>query len=318
LGPAVTIEHAAEPVNTGDLPRIAAPEALANLLSATLAMGTASDDAFYREVPKQLLLETMTRAVPASPDPLLCAYQRLLDKFRVPRTGVIHLGGHVGQELPMYAALGFKRVVMVEPQEREYEELRRRVESFNLVCGLVGSFVDESPPSRAHAVRCAVSDRSGTNTLYQTRVSSLSSLARPVSGNFADQWSQMRTLLPWYKRPLGWWMSRAAVRYREVSVLCKTLDELVGDLPGGWRARDFSYLRMNIQGSELRALQGGGETLRHVAVIDLETNIDERYEGAPGKREFDELLAGYGFRSVLGYRVGPMGNLVYARGAAAA
>ena len=274
---------------------------------------TMTTDSYYKTVPKQLLFETIGRAPPTSVDPMLCGYQRILEKLKIERTGVIHLGGHLGQELPMYAALGFRRVVMVEPLKREYAELQKRVDAFNGTCGLVAEFIGEAPPTRAHAFCCAVSDRTGPGTLYRTRMTSLSSLAKPIRKNFSDQWEAFGTPLPWYKRPLTWWMNRAAINYNEVSVSCRTLDELVNDLPHGWRPSDFSYLRMNIQGSELRALQGGEETLRHVSLIDLETNIEERYEGAPTKQHFDEFLGARGFVGVFGYRIGPMGNLVYAR-----
>lgn len=278
---------------------------------------TMPTESYYKQVPRQLLAETFGREAAAKVDPMLCGYQRLLDKLKVPRTGVIHLGGHIGQELPMYAALGFRNVVMVEPLQREYEELQRRVDAFNGTCGLVADFIGENPPSRGHAVRCAVSDRSGTCTFYRTRMTSLSSLAKPRRENFSDLWRDFGAPLPWYKRPLLWWMNRAAVTYSEIPVPCKTLNELVSDLPYGWQANDFSYLRLNIQGSELKALQGGEAILRHIALIDLETNIEERYEGAPAKQQFDEFLNARGFVSVFGYRIGSMGNLIYARQEAA-
>jgi len=39
------------------------------------------------------------------------------------------------------------------------------------------------------------------------------------------------------------------------------------------------------------------------SLIDLETNIEQRYEGAPSKDDFDALLEPYGFKAVFGYRV---------------
>ncbi|MGO1069414.1 FkbM family methyltransferase [Lysobacter sp. CA199] len=270
-------------------------------------------DIDYKPVPAPLLAG-MVQAASTRVDPLLCGYRQLLDKLGVPRTGVLHLGGHIGQELPMYAALGFRNVIMVEPLPEEYAELSTRVDAFNETCGLVAEFLGE-PPARAHAVRCAVTDRSGPCTFYRTGMTSLSSLAKPRRENFSelDLWDDFGVSLPWYKRPFKRWMSRAAVAYSEISVPGTTLDEMVDDLPHGWRARDFSYLRLNIQGAELKALQGGADVLRHISLIDLETNIEERYEDAPIKRQFDELLSASGFVAVFGYRIGPVGNLIYFR-----
>lgn len=276
----------------------------------------------YKRVPERLLAGALERGSNAPFDPLLCAYQYLFERLGVPRTGVLHLGGHVGQELPMYAALGFRRVVMVEPLEREFAQLRRRVDAFNDTCGPIADFMNEPVRPGAHAVRCAVSDRSGESIFYRTRMTSLSSLSRPVPRHFAAQWSDDRAAAPWYRRPATWlsstWAKATALNYEEITVPCQTLDGLVEGLPHGWRAADFTYLRMNIQGAELRALRGGVKTLPHIALIDLETNIDERYEGAPSKEEFDALLAEHGFACVFGYRIGAMGNLLYARVPAAA
>jgi FkbM family methyltransferase len=254
-----------------------------------------STDTDYKHVPTQILAG-LKRSDQAPFDPLLCAYQYLLERLGIARTGVLHLGGHIGQELPMYAALGFRRVVMVEPLEHEFAQLQKRVEEFNATCGPIASFINEPVIPRAHAVRCAVSDRVGESGFYRTNMTSLSSLSKPIPGNFSEPDEDL-----------------TALSYQEVKVPCQTLDGLVAELPHGWKESDFSYLRMNIQGAELRALQGGTRTLRHISLIDLETNIDMRYEGAPSKDAFDQLLSGYGFSSVFGYRIGSMGNLVYAR-----
>jgi FkbM family methyltransferase len=271
----------------------------------------------YKRVPEHLLAGALERGANASIDPLLCAYQYLFERLGLPRTGVLHLGGHVGQELPMYAALGFRRVVMVEPLEREFAQLKRRVDTFNATCGPIADFMNEPVRPGAHAVRCAVSDRPGESSFYRTRMSSLSSLAKPLPQHFAAQWGDAQAAAPWYRRPAAWltaaWAQATALNYEEIKVPCQTLDALVAGLPHGWQASDFTYLRMNIQGAELRALQGGPETLKHVALVDLETNIDERYEGAPTKDAFDRLLGERGFACIFGYRIGAMGNLLYAR-----
>lgn len=272
-----------------------------------------SDVEFYKPVPQELLSGLIARDPLAGVDPILCGYEGFLRRLDTPRTGVLHLGGHVGQELPMYAALGFRRVVMVEPLEEEFARLSQRVDAFNATCRQVAGFMGDQPPPQAHAVRCAVSDQSGTANFYRTGATSLSSLSKPKYENFSELWSAFGASLPLHKRLMLRLMSRKAVKYREITVPCRTMDEMVAGLPHGWRAEDFSYLRMNIQGAELKALQGGHETLRHIQLIDLETNIEQRYEGVPGKADFDAFLEPLGFRAIFGYRVGPMGNLFYAR-----
>ena len=268
---------------------------------------------FYKPVPQTLLARIIGRDPASGIDPILCGYEAFLRKFNIPRKGALHLGGHIGQELPMYAALGFRNVVMVEPLEDEFRKLDQRIAAFNESCRHIADFMSELQPSRACAVRCAVSDRSGTANFYRTRASSLSSLSKPKRENFSQMWQAFDATLPLHKRIMLRVMSRNAISYDEICVPCKTLDELVDQLPNNWRAEDFSYLRMNIQGSELKALLGGLSVLKHISLIDLETNIEQRYENAPSKDDFDALLEPYGFKAVFGYRVGPMGNLFYVR-----
>lgn len=48
----------------------------------------------------------------------------VLRRFRVPNRGVVHIGAHQGQELPLYEAFGFQRQVWVEPQPGVFERLK--------------------------------------------------------------------------------------------------------------------------------------------------------------------------------------------------
>jgi FkbM family methyltransferase len=44
-----------------------------------------------------------------------------------PITGVIHVGGHHGEEYPAYVAEGVTHQIWVEPQAKQYEEMVRRI-----------------------------------------------------------------------------------------------------------------------------------------------------------------------------------------------
>ena len=155
---------------------------------------------FYKPVPQTLLARIIGRDPASGIDPILCGYEAFLRKFNIPRKGALHLGGHIGQELPMYAALGFRNVVMVEPLEDEFRKLDQRIAAFNESCRHIADFMSELQPSRACAVRCAVSDRSGTANFYRTRASSLSSLSKPKRENFSQMWQAFDATLPLHKR----------------------------------------------------------------------------------------------------------------------
>ena len=270
----------------------------------------------YKVVPEKLLAKVLAHRNRAGLDPFLCAYQQLFDKYHIPRRGVIHLGGHIGQELPLYAALSFHRIVMVEPLHAEYERLSKAVASLNQSLAQLSGLIGD-PPARAYAIRCAVTDRTGAAQMYRTQLTSLSALSRPVPQQFETQWRESLRQLPWRQRLLGWWKTRNAVRFDTIEVPCRTLDDLSAELPADVPAALFTYLRMNIQGSELNALRGGEKLLESLRMIDLEINLGARYEGAPQQRDIDEFLRARGFDCVLGYRVGLVGNLIYVRAAEA-
>lgn len=253
-----------------------------------------SIETVYKTIPSEIVEEFYAVRNPkANLDPKLCGYQILIDKYKIPTTGIIHVGGHVGQELPLYAALGFRNVVMIEPLKEEFDILNERVNKYNKVYKQFTHFFGgDDPLMKAHALNYAITEEPGMATFYRTEVSSLSSLAKPINSGFSVEDS---------------------ILYEEVNVSCKTLDEVIDELPNNWTAADFNYLRINVQGSEMKVLQGARSFLNSVSYVDLETNIIPRYEGNPTTSDFDEFLSQYGFYPLLGYVIGVVGNVIYAR-----
>jgi len=248
----------------------------------------------YKIIPSDLLEKAFRKSSNQNLDPLLYGYQIIMEKFNIPKNGVVHLGGHVGEELPLYAALGFNNVVLVEPLPREFQIMQKNIDEYNNTFSTLSHFLGEKSSMIAHGINCAVSDESGIAKIYYTDISSLSSLTKPLKGGFTTNWDSMN--------------------YEELSVTCKTLDELISELPYGWKPADFSYLRMNVQGSELKALKGGINFLKSIVLIDLETNIEARYEDNPTKDDFDTFLIQQGFTPVFSYSAGPaIANVLYLR-----
>lgn len=211
----------------------------------------------------------------------------------VPRTGVIHLGAHVGQEIILYSWLGFTRAVMVEPQPQEFAVLGERCAAMTRFTQAAHHFLgeDSRPGIEFQCVPCAVSDEPGTATFHRTRDSQLSSLGRP-EGELAGE-----------------------ERYEaeEIEVPLRTLDEVIASLDDGWKAEDFTYLRMNIQGSELKALMGAEHVLKSLRAIFLEVSLVQRYEGQPMKEDFERFLEPRGFECAFAVRRNDVGNLFYRR-----
>lgn len=222
----------------------------------------------------------------------LLLMQSLLDTHGIRRDGVIHLGGHEGEEVFMYAWLGFRRAVMVEPLDEAFAVLTRRCTELTSYLRAQHEFL--GPESRKaiefQCVKCAVSARSGVSQFYKTKEPYLSSLAKPRDTSAGTPFESER-----------------------IDLVTRTLDDIVETLCDGWTLDDFSYLRMNIQGGELLALEGAERTLRRLQAVLLEVNLSPRYEGQPYKEDFDVFLGSRGFECSFGYSSGRFGNLLYCR-----
>jgi FkbM family methyltransferase len=61
----------------------------------------------------------------------------------------------------------------------------------------------------------------------------------------------------------------------------------------------LNFWNLDIQGMELKALQGGVDALIHADVVYIEVNTEELYEGCALLPEVDNFLIGNGFQRIL-------------------
>jgi FkbM family methyltransferase len=240
--------------------------------------------------------------------------QKLLTEHHIAPRGVIHLGAHMGEELMPYAIAGFEAILFVEPQPRVYTRLEANVAAADRLL----DHIDEptgSPRARIATVEAAVGDHDGMTTLNVfKRRTVLSSVLEPTPELARDLVAQVKSGTTWYKRPFAFlFVHRLVGAPKHVDVRLATLDTIVAELPPGWDPAQFNVLRMNIQGAELMALQGASRTLPHLDLVFFETNLTDRYRGAPTDEQFESLLAASGFRRSFAYRRGGIGNVAYVR-----
>ena len=78
----------------------------------------------------------------------------------------------------------------------------------------------------------------------------------------------------------------------------------------------YTVMIMDLQGSELRTLQGASEILPHVLAVVAEVSCVELYEGAPLEGEIDRYMTNHGFSKVLtSYTEYQWGESLYVRNA---
>jgi FkbM family methyltransferase len=173
-------------------------------------------------------------------------------------TGVIHVGAHLGEEAPDYAAAGIPTVWWVEGNPDIIPALEANVARYGhrVICAVVSEFDDEEV------------------TFNVTNYESLSSSIL--------QFGTHRQVSP----DVHW------VEHKKLRT--KTLDRIVRD--NGISGCNF--LNMDLQGAELLALRGGEELLRSIDYIFTEINVDELYIGCARLPQLDDYLARAGFARV--------------------
>ncbi|MHA7898249.1 MAG: FkbM family methyltransferase [Henriciella sp.] len=191
--------------------------------------------------------------------PKISIYFDELEQLGIEVKGVVHVGAHDGAETDCYLDRGLAPVVLVEANPEYAHRLRSKYRDVQSV------YIAEN----------AICDRAGEvqfNIANSDQSSSLLEL-----GVHAE-------LYP-------------SIQYsKKISVQAQTLDDCLNQTVASPEQRSLANLLvMDIQGAELMALRGAGETLAHLDAIQLEVNYQELYKGCPIIWEIDEFLQEHGF-----------------------
>jgi FkbM family methyltransferase len=173
----------------------------------------------------------------------------------LPRTGVIHVGAHLGEEVPVYFEHGFQQILLIEANPDCCLELGKRF----------------GQDHRIRIVHRAISDRAGKIILHVH--TSRSGSTEPAS---LLQMKQLNRIVKTLSTP------------RVIEVDSSTLDDLLAEMEIEPRA--FTLLNVDIQGAELHALRGSTKTLRAVSAVVTEVNLIELYEGGALENDIVEFL----------------------------
>lgn len=196
--------------------------------------------------------------------------QGLFDRWNIKPKGVLHVGGNIGEEAPVYLELGIKKQIWIEA-------------NLEIATRLQGNI---SSNTEAMALCFAASDYDGYGTLH-------------ISNNG----SQSSSLLELGTHKIA----HPEVHYTsDNNVSVKRLDSVLNerkqfeflDCNYLYDPKDFDFLNMDIQGNELKALRGMGELLHQFKWAYLEVNKEELYKGCALVEDIDFYLASFGFQRV--------------------
>jgi FkbM family methyltransferase len=177
------------------------------------------------------------------------------------RRGAVHVGAHVGEEVPAYLSHGFERVVLIEPNPRPCLELRRRCAS----------------DPRVTIIEAAAAGAAGWLDFYVH-----TSRSGSVEAASVLPMKELKNIVKAMHTP------------RVLRVRGDTLDNLL--LQHDFEPEQCDLLNLDVQGAEMLVLQGAKRVLAAAEWVISEINCLDLYEGGARETEIHRYLHEQGFR----------------------
>jgi FkbM family methyltransferase len=166
----------------------------------------------------------------------------LLRGHEIPLNGIVHVGANIGNERLLYRDAGVGTVVWVEPIESVFQELQANIRD------LPGQF----------AVKALCSDRDGDVVRFN------------IASNLGESSSMFDLGAHGRLYP--------SITYVEQEeMITRTLDNIISEEFSS--AGGFDLLVLDVQGAELKVLQGAQGLLRCVEAVFVEVSEQPLYEG---------------------------------------
>lgn len=191
---------------------------------------------------------------------MLMSLKKLCNDYGFVPKGVLHIGAHQAEELPMYTSLGIEKIIWIEASPEIFKTLEPITSQF--------------PKQKAY--NYLISNIDGKEyEFYITNNGQSSSLL---------ELEKHKTFHP-------------EVHVTNTVVLkSKRCDTLIAD--NKINMLDYNFLNLDIQGAELLALQGLENNLKFIDYVYTEVNTGEVYKNCARVYEIDEFLKKHGFERV--------------------
>lgn len=184
---------------------------------------------------------------------MLIPFDYLFEKYKVKCTGLLHCGGSYAQERDMYEKLKIPKVLWVEAIPDVFQQM----------ANILMPYANQIP------IRACVSDKDNETVTF----------------NISNNEKQSSSFLN---------LKHHAIIHPEVKYVDRfetqtvRLDTLFGKM--NMLIKDVNFINFDLQGVELKALNGMGELLDQIDYCYLEVNKKETYEGCALIYEIDEFL----------------------------
>ena len=191
---------------------------------------------------------------------MLIPAEKIKDYFIGKVDGVLHIGGHHGEEQSFYDEIGAKHVTYFEPHPKNFEVISKKLserEDVTLVNTALGD--EDNIKKRMY---CETSNQGQSNSLLKPALH--------------------ETYYP-------------GIQFNDapVSVDQKKLDTYLSETSD---TTTYNLLNIDVQGYEYHVFQGAVETLKNVEWIITEVNFQEMYEGGKLFDDLHDFLTKQGFK----------------------
>jgi len=183
----------------------------------------------------------------------------------LPFKGVLHIGAHRGEEAEDYQKNGVKRVVWVEGNPDLMPELKQRTSRFT---GLLQNYVEACVSDTEEDIEFNIASNGHSSSILEL-------------GTHATMYPHI-------------------VYTKTVKVRTQRMDKLIPKF-SSFSMSDFDFLNLDVQGAELKVLQGFGELLKspNLKAIYSEVNMEHVYKDCCLVEELDEYLKTFGFQRIV-------------------
>jgi FkbM family methyltransferase len=185
---------------------------------------------------------------------MIISFPLLVNKYKLNITGVIHVGGHVGQELPVYKKSNVENILVFEPQKAPFEILSNVANqlSFDNI-----KLVNKALGNSSQKIKMICNDGGLCSSILNPKI-------------VLDQYPDI-----------------IFDRTEEVDMI--TLDSYFGNVI----QNQYNFINMDTQGYELEVLKGSKDSLKNIDAVYTEVNNVEVYENNALIEEIDEFLKIY-------------------------
>jgi FkbM family methyltransferase len=184
---------------------------------------------------------------------MLMSLSSIKNKYKIDITGLIHVGGHIGEEVSDYYIKGIDNIVIFEPLLQSFVQLESEVAKYQFK---KIKLINKALGSKNKQIEMNVCNQDGL----------CSSLLNPK--HVLEQY-------PHIKFP------------NKQLVDMITMDSIIEE------NHNYNFLNMDTQGYELEVLKGSKKTLKKINFVYTEVNNTEVYENNALIEDIDKFLEKY-------------------------